>query len=249
MVGVKMRSFVAAGSSLRTRPKFSAIVMAPLDSQHREFRGSANINLAAGREHQPRLARVNRYDAAIRHEHARRGQSRWRCLRPCRRPPKCRCLQCVPPAPAALPARVRSLPSSGKSRPTSSAATRSAIKQERGHGPLDLERREHGDRLYYTAVNKIATSGTPPADALKQTHNRKCALPQLSRWRRMQIPVIAWAAYSAVRLLGPTLRLEVIGVHNAVQIRDGWRARESARSGTAAFFRQSGSGAIAESWC
>jgi lysophospholipid acyltransferase (LPLAT)-like uncharacterized protein len=45
-------------------------------------------------------------------------------------------------------------------------------------------------------------------------------MPQLSRWRRLQIPVIAAAAYSAVRLLGPTLRTEVIGVQNAVQIRN-----------------------------
>ena len=53
-------------------------------------------------------------------------------------------------------------------------------------------------------------------------------MPQLSRWRRMQIPVIAWAAYWIVRLLGPTLRVEVIGVHNAMQIRD---ARASRRIG------------------
>jgi lysophospholipid acyltransferase (LPLAT)-like uncharacterized protein len=44
--------------------------------------------------------------------------------------------------------------------------------------------------------------------------------PELSLWRRMQIPVIAWAVYWAVRLIGPTLRYEVIGVHNAVQIGD-----------------------------
>jgi lysophospholipid acyltransferase (LPLAT)-like uncharacterized protein len=44
--------------------------------------------------------------------------------------------------------------------------------------------------------------------------------PQLSRWRKMQIPVIAWVVYRVIRLLGPTLRLEVIGVQNAVQIRD-----------------------------
>jgi hypothetical protein len=36
----------------------------------------------------------------------------------------------------------------------------------------------------------------------------------------MQIPIIAGAAYTLVRLVGPTLRTEVIGVHNAVQIRD-----------------------------
>jgi lysophospholipid acyltransferase (LPLAT)-like uncharacterized protein len=36
----------------------------------------------------------------------------------------------------------------------------------------------------------------------------------------MQIPVIAAFVYTAVRLIGPTLRYEVIGAHNAVQIRD-----------------------------
>jgi lysophospholipid acyltransferase (LPLAT)-like uncharacterized protein len=36
----------------------------------------------------------------------------------------------------------------------------------------------------------------------------------------MQIPVIAWIAYWFVRLIGPTLRMEIVGVHNAVQIRD-----------------------------
>jgi len=46
-------------------------------------------------------------------------------------------------------------------------------------------------------------------------------MPQLSRWRRMQIPVFAWIVYWFIRLLGPTLRVEVVGVHNAVQIRSG----------------------------
>lgn len=45
-------------------------------------------------------------------------------------------------------------------------------------------------------------------------------MPELSRWRRMQIPVFACAAYWLIRLLGPTLRFEIVGVHNAVQIRD-----------------------------
>jgi lysophospholipid acyltransferase (LPLAT)-like uncharacterized protein len=42
--------------------------------------------------------------------------------------------------------------------------------------------------------------------------------PQLSRWRRMQIPVIAWFVYGAIRLIGPTLRLDVVGARNAVLI-------------------------------
>ena len=36
----------------------------------------------------------------------------------------------------------------------------------------------------------------------------------------MQIPVIAAFVYMVVRLIGPTLRFEVIGVHNATQIRE-----------------------------
>ena len=35
----------------------------------------------------------------------------------------------------------------------------------------------------------------------------------------MQIPVIAWAVYGVIRLLGPTLRSEIVGVHNAIQVR------------------------------
>lgn len=45
-------------------------------------------------------------------------------------------------------------------------------------------------------------------------------MPQLSRWRRMQIPVIAAGAYWLIRLLGPTFRTEIVGIQNAVQIRD-----------------------------
>jgi lysophospholipid acyltransferase (LPLAT)-like uncharacterized protein len=39
--------------------------------------------------------------------------------------------------------------------------------------------------------------------------------PQLSRWRRMQIPVIAWAVYIVIRLIGPTMRFEVLGWQHA----------------------------------
>ncbi len=49
----------------------------------------------------------------------------------------------------------------------------------------------------------------------------------------MQIPVIAWAAYWAVRLLGPTLRVEFVGVQNAVQIRN------SGEPGIGAFWHRS----------
>ena len=36
-------------------------------------------------------------------------------------------------------------------------------------------------------------------------------LPELSPWRRMQIPVIAWAGYWLIRTLCPTLRIESLG--------------------------------------
>lgn len=49
----------------------------------------------------------------------------------------------------------------------------------------------------------------------------------------MQIPVIAWAVYCVVRLLGPTLRFEIIGVHNAIQIRN------SGEPGIGAFWHRS----------
>jgi len=45
--------------------------------------------------------------------------------------------------------------------------------------------------------------------------------PKLSVWRRLQIPVIAGAVSAIIRLIGPTLRTEVIGVHNAIQIPRG----------------------------
>jgi lysophospholipid acyltransferase (LPLAT)-like uncharacterized protein len=45
------------------------------------------------------------------------------------------------------------------------------------------------------------------------------SLPPLSPWRQMQIPIIAWAVYWVIRLIGPTLRLEIVGVNNAIQIR------------------------------
>jgi len=33
----------------------------------------------------------------------------------------------------------------------------------------------------------------------------------LSRWRRMQVAVIGWVVYAALRILGPTLRIELLG--------------------------------------
>lgn len=46
------------------------------------------------------------------------------------------------------------------------------------------------------------------------------ALPKMSRWRQRQVPIVAWAAYWLLRAIGPTLRFEIVGVHNAAQFRD-----------------------------
>ncbi len=45
-------------------------------------------------------------------------------------------------------------------------------------------------------------------------------MPQMSRWRQMQVPIVAWAVYWFLRAIGPTLRVEFVGVHNAAQFRD-----------------------------
>ena len=48
--------------------------------------------------------------------------------------------------------------------------------------------------------------------------------PQLSRWRRVQLPLIAWLVYWVIRLIGPTLRVEIVGIENAIQIRSSGEA-------------------------
>jgi len=44
-------------------------------------------------------------------------------------------------------------------------------------------------------------------------------LPQYSRWRQMQIPVIAAAAIAVIRAIGPTLQFEALGQHHYDQSR------------------------------
>ena len=73
--------------------------------------------------------------------------------------------------------------------------------------------------LYYTAVPNDAKSAVP-RNAQTSHHQFDTRPPDLSRWRRMQIPIIASAVYWVMRLIGPTLRVEMVGVQNAVQIRD-----------------------------
>jgi lysophospholipid acyltransferase (LPLAT)-like uncharacterized protein len=44
--------------------------------------------------------------------------------------------------------------------------------------------------------------------------------PELSRWRRMQVPIYGWLGWALVRAIGPTLRYEVLGWQHVQRIRD-----------------------------
>ncbi len=45
----------------------------------------------------------------------------------------------------------------------------------------------------------------------------------LSRWRRIQVAVIGWVVYAALRILGPTLRIELLGWQHVDRIHAGGR--------------------------
>jgi lysophospholipid acyltransferase (LPLAT)-like uncharacterized protein len=57
--------------------------------------------------------------------------------------------------------------------------------------------------------------------------------PDLSRWRRMQIPLIGWLGTLLVRAIGPTLRFEVLGYEHYAA------SRTSGRPVIAAFWHRS----------
>ncbi|HEV2388572.1 MAG TPA: lysophospholipid acyltransferase family protein [Candidatus Acidoferrales bacterium] len=57
--------------------------------------------------------------------------------------------------------------------------------------------------------------------------------PELTRWRRMQIPVLGWLGILLVRAIGPTLRFEVLGYQHYQ------RARAAGRPVVAAFWHRS----------
>lgn len=56
-----------------------------------------------------------------------------------------------------------------------------------------------------------------PADSGTSVHY-DTRLPQIPWSRRIQIPVIAGVVYAVIRLLGPTLRFEVLGWHHAQDV-------------------------------
>ncbi len=70
----------------------------------------------------------------------------------------------------------------------------------------DAERNSTSD----TAVEPSAASSPPtPQDPVNLHYDTR--LPRLKWSRRIQIPIIAAAVFSVIRMLGPTLRFEVLG--------------------------------------
>src|SRR5260370_1196892 len=60
--------------------------------------------------------------------------------------------------------------------------------------------------------------GTKKAGEEPGNVNYDTGLPDLPWSRRIQIPIIAAAVYSVIRMLGPTLRYEVLGWHHAERV-------------------------------
>lgn len=59
-----------------------------------------------------------------------------------------------------------------------------------------------------------------PARESAGTSHYDIIYPELSPWRRMQIPIIAACVYTIARTLGPTLSYEVLGWHHAQRVYD-----------------------------
>ncbi|HXN65857.1 MAG TPA: lysophospholipid acyltransferase family protein [Candidatus Acidoferrales bacterium] len=88
------------------------------------------------------------------------------------------------------------------------------------HAWIIAERYKHL-RLYYTPME--GTSKIPASERAANTHF-DVSLPQYSRWRRIQIPVIAASVYGVLRVVSPTLRFEVLGCQH---VERAWTARRS----------------------
>ena len=67
-------------------------------------------------------------------------------------------------------------------------------------------------RLYYTLMGEEAKNAPESASS---TRHFDVSLPKYSLWRRMQIRPIAGAVIGLVRMIGPTLRYEVLGWQHA----------------------------------
>jgi lysophospholipid acyltransferase (LPLAT)-like uncharacterized protein len=68
----------------------------------------------------------------------------------------------------------------------------------------------------------MSEPATKPADSPEESVSMHfdTRLPELSRWRKMQIPLIAWTVYTAIRAIGPTMRFEILGWQHAQRAYD-----------------------------
>jgi len=71
-------------------------------------------------------------------------------------------------------------------------------------------------------INQSSDVESPPLDSDPETRtigvHYDTQLPKLPWSRRIQIPLIAAVVYSVIRILGPTLRFEVLGWHHAENV-------------------------------
>jgi len=68
--------------------------------------------------------------------------------------------------------------------------------------------------LYYTRMTEQAKTPPPQQDQPLLVHY-DTRLPKLTFLQRNLIPIIGWAVWAAIRVLGPTIRFEVLGGQSA----------------------------------
>ena len=73
-------------------------------------------------------------------------------------------------------------------------------------------------------------------------------LPKLTFLQRVAIPIIGWAVWAVIRVLGPTIRFEVLGGQKAGAITGPICRRIFSRSGIAASFPPPGISEIATAY-
>jgi lysophospholipid acyltransferase (LPLAT)-like uncharacterized protein len=79
---------------------------------------------------------------------------------------------------------------------------------------LDAAKRQ---KEMMTTPNEVVESAKESGEETVNTHY-DTRLPELPWSRRVQIPIIAAAVYSVIRMLGPTLRFEVLGWQRAERV-------------------------------
>ncbi len=74
-------------------------------------------------------------------------------------------------------------------------------------------------RLYYTPMPDTSAAPREASSSAPSVHF-DTRLPELSAWRKRQIPIIGSAAYWLIRCICPTMQFEVLGWQNAQRVYD-----------------------------